>query len=299
MPQDRLVMPSAFWPHTTPVSLDAAYEACRRITQVHSRSFYLTSGLLPADMRRAVRAFYAFCRRSDDLVDVADVDHGYSLDGWTAVARLLTPPPDDAVLVAWADVRRRYRIPQEYPDDLLKGVRMDLTINRYETFDDLWLYCYRVAATVGLVSMHITGFRSAEAIPYAIKAGVALQLTNILRDVGEDARRGRIYLPQEDLRRFGYADEDLRQGIIDDRLRKLMEFEMRRAEALYNEGLLGLRYLSDEGRFAIAAAIKMYRAILDRIRCNGYDVFNRRAYLSTPNKLLMLPGIWWQCRRMQ
>lgn len=299
MSQDRVLNPSAFWPQNTPVTLDSAYEVCRRITEAHSRSFYLTSALLPADMRRAVRAFYAFCRRSDDLVDVADVDHGYSLDGWTAASRSLTAPPDDPVLVAWADVRQRYHIPQEYPDELLEGVRMDLTIHRYETFDDLWLYCYRVAATVGLVSMHITGFRSLAAIPYAIKAGVALQLTNILRDVGEDAARGRIYLPQEDLRRFGYGEADLHCARIDDRFRALMEFEMGRAEHLYDEGCAGLGYLSDEGRFAIASAINVYRAILTKIRRNDYDVFHRRAYLSLADKLLMLPHVWWQCKRMR
>ncbi len=298
MSQERAVIQSGVWPSNMPFTLDAAYEVCRRITAHHSRSFYLTSGLLPGDMKRAVRAFYAFCRRSDDIVDIEGVDHGYSLDGWAALARSLTPPPDDPVLVAWADVRQRYHIPQEYPDDLLEGVRMDLTVKRYATFDDLWLYCYRVAATVGLVSMHITGFKSDEAIPYAVKAGVALQLTNILRDVGEDAARGRIYLPQEDLVRFGYTEDDLLRGVIDDRFRALMDFEIDRAHRLYDEGWQGIRYLSAEGRFAIASAIRVYRAILDRIRVNAYDVFTQRAHLGTYEKLFLLPSTWWECRRL-
>jgi 15-cis-phytoene synthase len=289
--------PDRFWkPVRSEGSLDAAYEVCRRITQHHSRSFYLTSGLLGEDKRRAVRAFYAFCRRSDDLVDVAEVDHGYSLDGWAAVARPLEPPVDDPVLLAWADVRSRYHIPQQYPDELLEGVRMDLTIHRYATFEDLWLYCYRVAATVGLVSMHITGFESDEAIPYAVKAGVALQLTNILRDIGEDAARGRIYLPQEDLRRFDYSEDELLRGVVNDRFKALMEFEMERAERLYEEGLVGIRYLSTDGRFAIASAITVYRAILGCIRANAYDVFTRRAHLGLASKLLILPGVWWRTR---
>ena len=284
------------WPHDLPVGLDTAYEVCRRITEQNSRSFYLTSGLLQSEKRRAVRAFYAFCRCTDDLVDNLEVDHGYSLDGWATASRGLTPPPDDPVLVAWADVRQNFDIPQLYPDELLEGVRMDLTVKRYATFEDLWLYCYRVAATVGLVSMHIVGFKSEAAIPYAIKAGVALQLTNILRDVGEDAARGRIYIPQEDLERFGYTEEDAQSGVVDDRWRRLMEFEMSRAETLYQQGLAGIQYLNRDGRFAISAAIQVYRAIHDRIRAAGYDVFNRRAVVPTAHKLAMLPGIWWQCR---
>ena len=299
MSQERVIAQLGLWPHDMPVNLDAAYEVCRRITEHHSRSFYLTSGLLPPDKRRAVRAFYAFCRRSDDIVDVVHTDHGYSLDGWAAAARGLTPPEDDPVLVAWADTRLRYTIPQQYPDELLEGVRMDLTVHRYPTFEDLWLYCYRVAATVGLVSMHITGFKSEAAVPYAIKAGVALQLTNILRDVGEDAARGRIYLPQEDLARFHVTEDEIMRGVISERFRALMDFQIARAHRLYDEGCQGLHYLLPEGRFAIASAIRVYRAILDRILLNGYDVFTQRAHLGAWAKLSMLPGTWWECRRME
>lgn len=298
MTHDPSVARVGLWPSDGPASLDAAYEVCAKITSQHSKSFYLASALLPQDKRRAVRAFYAFCRRSDDIVDVADVDHGYSLDGWSAASRQAHLQGDDPVLMAWADVRARYDIPQEYIDDLLEGVRMDLTVSRYATFDDLWLYCYRVAATVGLVSMYIVGFSSEDAIPYAIKSGVALQMTNILRDVGEDVERGRIYLPQEDLARFGYTEEDVAQGVIDDRLRGLLEFEMARTEQLYDEGEPGIRLISPDGRFAIASALTMYRGILNRIRVNGYDVFTRRAHVSTAGKLAMLPGTWWQCRQM-
>lgn len=298
MTHDPSVARVGLWPSGGTATLDAAYEVCAKITSHHSRSFYLASGLLPKDKRRAVRAFYAFCRRSDDIVDVADVDHGYSLDGWSAASRPAHPQGDDPVLMAWADVRARYSIPQEYIDDLLEGVRMDLTISRYATFEDLWLYCYRVAATVGLVSMHIVGFSSEDAIPYAIKSGVALQMTNILRDVGEDAERGRIYLPLEDLARFGYTEEDVAQGVIDDRLRSLLEFEMARTEALYDEGAAGIPMISPDGRFAIASALTMYRGILDRIRANGYDVFRQRAHVSTIGKLATLPRAWWQCRQM-
>lgn len=298
MSQNRVVAQVGRWSSDTPMSLEAAYEVCRHITAHYSRSFYLTSGLLPPEKRRAVRAFYAFCRRSDDIVDEAHAEHGYSLDGWAAAARALYPPKNDPVLVAWADVRDRYTIPPQYQEELLEGVRMDLTIQRYATFDELWLYCYRVAATVGLVSMHITGFESEAAIPYAIQAGVALQLTNILRDVGEDAARGRIYLPLEDLVRFGYTEEDVMRGVIDDRFRALMDFQMARAQRLYHEGWQGLKYLSSDGRFAIASAIKVYRAILDRIIANGYDVYTRRAHLGTLSKLAMLPGVWWECRNI-
>ncbi len=299
MTHDPTAVRVGVWPSDRAASLNAAYETCRQITAHHSKSFYLASELLPKDKRRAVRAFYAFCRRSDDIVDVTGVDHGYSLDGWTAAARHAHVPDDDPVLLAWNDTRARYAIPQVYIDELLEGVRMDLTVNRYATFDDLWLYCYRVAATVGLVSMHIVGFSSEDAIPYAIKSGVALQMTNILRDVGEDAQRGRIYLPLEDLERFGYSEHDLMAEVIDARLRNLLDFEMQRTEQLYNEGAQGIPMLSSDGRFAIAAALTMYRGILGRIRANGYDVFTRRAHVSTPGKLAVLPGVWWQCRQMK
>jgi phytoene synthase len=181
-------------------------------------------------------------------------------------------------------------------DELLAGVAMDLTINRYETFADLWLYCYRVASVVGLLVMGITGYTPG-AEPYAIKLGVALQLTNILRDVGEDARRGRVYLPEEDLEHFGLKADDILAGVYDERFQAMMRFQVARAHQLYDESWPGIGLLPPESRFAVAAAGKVYRGILDSLAANEYDAYTRRAYLKLRQKLVQLPMLWWDLRK--
>ncbi len=279
------------------LTLDAAYRQCVEITRINSRSFYLSSQLLPREKRLAVRALYAFCRTSDDTVDRAADDPARALANWVACVHAPHPPIDHPVLLAWDDTVRRYAIPQSLVDELLAGIAMDLTVHRYETFDDLWLYCYRVASVVGLLSMHIIGYRDGAA-PYAVKLGVALQLTNILRDVGEDARRGRIYLPQEDLRRFGLTDDDILHGRRDDRFRALMRFEMERAHALYDESWPGIALLDPDGRMAIAAAAEIYRGILPRIVANHYDVFQKRAYVPLTGKIAILWRTYHKLNRL-
>lgn len=276
-------------------ALVAAEDTCEAITREHSRSFYFATMLLPAPKRRATRVLYAFCRWSDDIVDEPEARLGYSLDGWAARAQANDPNDDHPVLYAWNELRRRYQLPADIIADLLAGMRMDLSQTRYTTFDDLWLYCYRVAATVGLLSMHIVGFREGAA-PHAIRLGVALQLTNILRDVGEDARRGRIYLPQDELAAFGLSDDDLVTGRNDDRWKAFMRFQIARTRQLYEEAWPGIALLHRDGRLAVAAAASVYRAILAKIEANDYDNFTRRAHLSSSEKFLMLPGILWRSR---
>ena len=191
----------------------------------------------------------------------------------------------------------RCSIPSELADDLIAGVRMDLTVDRYDTWDDLWLYAYRVASTVGLMSMYITGADTMDAVPYAVQLGVALQLTNILRDVGEDARAGRIYLPREDMARFGYTEEMLHERIVNQQFIQLMRFQVARARALYEAAAPGIAMLPADSRVAVAAAATVYRGILDKIEAAKYDVFTQRAHLSLTEKLKTLPGIWWTARR--
>ena len=166
--------------------------------------------------------------------------------------------------------------------------------DRYETFEDLATYSYGVASTVGLMSMHIIGFSGADALPFAIKLGLALQMTNILRDVGEDWRRGRLYLPLEELAHFGLTEADIAAGVVDDRWRAFMRFQLDRTRQLYEEAWPGIGKLHKDGRFAIAAAAGLYRAILPKIEANDYDVFNNRAFVSTWGKLRLLPGLWWR-----
>ena len=276
--------------------LERAYARCESITAAHSRSFYLASGLLPAEKRRAVRALYAFCRVSDDIVDCPDGDAAATLAAWRQRALAAEPPASDLVAMAWADTRLRYRIPIRYAEQLLDGVGRDVRQKRYRTFEELAEYAYGVASTVGLMSMHIIGFASPEALPYAIKLGVALQLTNILRDVGEDWRAGRLYLPAEELARFELAESDLAAGRVDERWRAFMRYQIERNRRLYAEAWPGIALLNPDGRFAIATAGELYRAILADIEAHDYDVFTRRAHVSGPLKLLSLPGIWWRNR---
>jgi phytoene synthase len=271
-------------------SLDDAYHLCDSITRQHSRSFFLSSQFLPPEKRRAIRALYAFCRTSDDIVDNAGGAASSALARWVGRVQASRPPPDDPVLLAWHDTATHYRVPSALVDELLAGLAMDLLISRYPTFADLWLYCYRVASVVGLMTMRVVGHKDG-ATPYAVRLGVALQLTNILRDVGEDAARGRIYLPQEDLARFGLRDEDILGGRRDQRFRALMRFEIARAHTLYEEAWPGIAMLSDDSRFAVGAAAEIYRGILGKIVANDYDVFTRRAHLSLAEKLLLLPRI--------
>jgi phytoene synthase len=282
--------------HTAEVSLAQAYQYCKQLTQENSRSFYFSSQLLPADKRRSIQALYAFCRCSDDLVDQNQQQSDSALVEWVRMLRA-KPPNDHAVLLAWHDVVQRYRIPQRLSDELLAGVAMDLLVNRYETFCELWLYCYRVASVVGLMAMEIIGY-DAGAEPYAIKLGMALQMTNILRDVGEDAQRGRIYLPQEDMRRFGLRDEDILAGRLDDRFREMMRFQIQRTDALYEAAWPGIALLSSDSRFAIGAAAQVYRGILRKIEANDYDVFGKRAYTSGFEKLACVPTVFRQLRAL-
>ena len=265
-----------------------AIAACEAITAEYSRSFYLATSLLPREKRRAMRVLYAFCRTADNLAD-GDVEQ--------PEARLLElrkgiaghhALSGDAVLTAWSGIQAGYRIPLCYAEQLLDGVERDLAQVRYHTFEDLSVYCYGVASTVGLMSMHITGFSDRRAIPYAIKLGVALQLTNILRDVGEDWNSGRFYLPLDELAAFGMEEYDVAAARVDDRWRNFMGFQIARARRLYAEAMPGISLLHPDGRFAVAAAAFLYKGILDDIEAHDLNVFTRRAFVSRGRKLGLL-----------
>ncbi len=271
--------------------LRRAYACCDSITASHSRTFFLATHFLPPAKRRAIRALYAFCRTSDDLVDCPETARDGAWDLWRKVSTSPAPPRHDLVAVAWADARSRYRIPIRYAVQLLDGVGRDRCQTRYATFEDLATYAYGVASTVGLMSMHVIGFSGSEAVPYAIKLGLALQVTNILRDVGEDWRMGRVYLPQDELAAYGLGEADLERGRVDGRWRAFMRFQIERNRQLYAEARPGIAMLDWDGRFAVAAAAGLYCAILDDIQEHDYDVFHRRAHLSAGEKLLRLPSI--------
>jgi 15-cis-phytoene synthase len=278
--------------------LQAAYRRCDEITKANSRTFYMASGLLPQDKRNAARALYAFCRVTDNIVDnnPSLENIRIDLDDWRERVTTSHTNTNDPVILAWADAQARYHIPHGYAEQLIDGVARDLNQKRYATFAELAEYSYGVASTVGLMAMHIIGFSSEEAIPYAVKLGVALQLTNILRDVAEDWRAGRLYLPQDELTAFGLGEDDVANGRLDKRWTDFMRFQIDRNRRLYDESLPGIRMLNADGRFAIAAAAELYRAILGDIEAHQCDVFSRRAFVPLPGKLARLPRIWWQSR---
>ena len=283
-------------PDINPTWLAQAYRHCAELTAFHSRTFYLASGLLPAEKRRAVRALYAFCRVSDDLVD-CDEDRGRGdLAGWRQSVLASRPAENDLVALAWADTRIRYGIPVCLIEQFFAGVERDLSRSRYETFDELAEYAYGVASTVGLMVMHIVGYAAPQAIPYAVKLGVALQLTNILRDVAEDWQAGRLYLPREELAHFGLDESDIAAGRIDERWNAFMRFQIARNRQLYAAAAPGIHLLHPEGRFAVAAAADLYQAILSDIERHAGDVFSRRAHVGALGKLRRLPSIWWRSR---
>jgi phytoene synthase len=287
---------SPVWrPTTDPALLERAYAHCASLTAHYSHTFYTATSMLPVEKRRAMRALYAFCRVSDDLVDGKCAPS--TLRAWRNRALMSQPPPTDLVATAWADTRGRFQIPGRYAEQLIEGVARDLHQTRYATFADLTTYAYGVASTVGLMSMYIIGFAGSLAIPYAVKLGVAFQLTNILRDVAEDWRAGHVYLPQDELAAHGLADADLARGQVDERWRAFMRAQIASNRHLYAEAWPGIGLLHRDGRLAVAAAGEFYRAILGDIERHDYNVFRHRGHLSAWGKLCRLPGIWWHLPR--
>jgi len=287
------------------VSLDEAYERCRQITAKYSKTFYLGTLLMPEAKRRAIWAVYVWCRRTDELVDGpgAALTTPETLDEWERhLESVFDGNPQDAYDVALLDTLERFPMDIQPFRDMIAGQRMDLYRSRYETFEELNLYCYRVAGTVGLMSTVVMGVSSDRAsapwssqepptVPYqeAIALGIANQLTNILRDVGEDARRGRIYLPLEDLSTFNYTEAELMAGVVNDRWRALMKFQIQRARQFYADAERGIPMLSPDARWPVWAALMLYSRILNVIERNQYDVFRRRAYVPSLSKLACLP----------
>ncbi len=272
--------------------LSVAYEHCRKIAQNKSKTFYTASRLIGTEKRAAIWALYAFCRSVDDLVDESSADSTEYLAQWQLYTLHGLAPLHNPTALAWCRTLMEYHIPKQYAIQLIEGVSRDIHQHRYESFADLTTYCYGVASTVGLMAMHIIGFSGKEAIPYAVKLGVALQMTNILRDVGEDWQRGRLYLPLDELAEFNLGEQDMAEGIVDDRWRNFMRFQIERTRRLYAESMPGIAMLNPEGRFAIAAAAQLYSAILGDIEIHDYNVFDRRAHVSKWGKLRRLPSIW-------
>ncbi len=275
--------------------LRGAYRHCCEETRRAASNFYFAFATLPRGRREAIYAVYALLRRWDEIADSSGPLEGKrrALEGQRELIRALyresTPVHvdigDDPVLLAAGDVIRRYGIPRRYFEEVLEGLELDLRKRRYRTFEELRKYCYGVAGAVGLISLEIFGYRDLRAKAHAVDLGIAMQLTNILRDLKEDLERDRIYLPQEELERFGYSEEELHQQLVNEQFRELMRFQVARAREHFQRGLRLLRYLPLRSRPCPAVLAGIYQRVLERIEARGYDVFSSRVGLSPQEKL--------------
>ncbi len=290
---------------TVPISperLAESFRHCEMVAKTQARNFYFSFVTLPPERKAAMCAIYAFFRYSDDVSDeaAADSTKAAEMQKWRlALDRALAGDYGDSlILPAFHATVLKYQIPGRYFHELINGTEMDLTKTRYETWEELHGYCYRVASVVGFVCLHVWGFDEADgkAMEYAEACGLAFQLTNILRDVKEDANRDRIYLPAEDLRQFGVSEEDLKQGLLTESFRNLMRFEADRAKSYYKLAHELFPLVHTHGRPTLSIMLKIYRGILDSIERNDYDVHSRRARVSTPKKLGIVAEAWLRSR---
>ncbi|HEY4902046.1 MAG TPA: phytoene/squalene synthase family protein [Candidatus Sulfotelmatobacter sp.] len=304
------------WTATAP-QLAMAYSVCRGITRTAAKNFYYAFLLLPRRKRESLCAVYAFMRRCDDITDDPTLtlpERRRKLDQWLDGLHLAQQhhPTDDPIFLALTDTQRRYQIPAGLLDDLAMGTAMDIqqvsfeesedeplfalqpSLVRYRTFEDLHVYCYRVASVVGLVCIHVFGYRDPRAEPLAERCGLAFQLTNIIRDVKEDAALGRVYLPAEDLAKFGLSAEDLLAAPDPARLRLVLNMEADRAREFYQAGDELIPYVAEDSQPALWVLINIYRRLLEKIAERQYDVFTAKVSLTVSEKLRILGKGFWQ-----
>ncbi|HEY6765982.1 MAG TPA: phytoene/squalene synthase family protein [Candidatus Sulfotelmatobacter sp.] len=304
------------WTAAAP-QLVMAYSVCRGITRTAAKNFYYAFLLLPRRKRESLCAVYAFMRRCDDITDDPALtlpERRRKLDLWLNSLHRAQQncPTDDPILLALTDTQRRYQISAGLLDELAQGTAMDIqeapldeaedeplfalrpSLIRYGTFEDLRLYCYRVASVVGRVCIHIFGYRDPQAEDLAERCGLAFQLTNIIRDVKEDAQLGRIYLPEEDLVKFGLSPDDLLGTPSLAHFRPLLSYEADRAREYYRSGDELIPFIAEDSRPALWVLINIYRRLLEKIAERQYDVFTSRISLTVPEKLRILAKGLWQ-----
>ncbi|KAE8036973.1 hypothetical protein FH972_009602 [Carpinus fangiana] len=285
-------------PEFQPLFLEEAYESCRKICAEYAKTFYLGTLLMTEERQKAIWAIYVWCRRTDELVDGPNA--GYMspavLDRWEErLQDIFYGRPYDMHDAALADTVFKFPLDIKPFKDMIEGMRMDTRKCRYENFQELYLYCYYVAGTVGLMSVPVMGIApdslvSAQCVyNAALYLGIGNQLTNILRDVGEDASRGRVYLPQDELAQFGLRDNDVFSGKVTDRWREFMKEQITRARFYFNLAEVGASQLDKASRWPVWSSLLLYRMILDSIESNDYDNLTKRAYVGRTKKLLMLP----------
>lgn len=271
--------------------LKKAYAYCKDLTNKCGPNFALGFYFLPKEKRMAVYAVYSFSRYVDDIVDELKdkANMQTMLDKWEHyLDRAYEGKGDHPITIALADSVKRYNIPKQPFRDLIKGCKMDLTIKRYRTFDDLLEYCDKVASTISILSLSIFGYTDKKAQRFGKDLSTALQLTNIIRDVGEDVDRGRIYIPLEDMERFNYTEEDLLAKKNNANFKRLMKFQIERARHYYQSAFNLLPFIKADSRFATLLMGAVYVKILDEIEANDYDVFTKRAKLSKFKKVVLV-----------
>src|SRR5262245_61134375 len=286
----------------TSLSLSDAQAYCTALTKKSGSNFYYSFLFLPRKRRAAMYTVYAFCKEVDNAVDEPPVGSNphEELRRWqTEIEAAYRGTPNFPVTVSLASHVKQLSIPQAYFDELIKGVEMDLTASRYQSFQDLSLYCYRVASVVGLICLHIFGPTSARAQDYAVALGMAFQLTNILRDIGADAAQGRIYLPQEDLQKFGCTEQAILQRQEIAEVRTLIRFESTRAHEYYAKAQAAFEGLPacDQKALTVAEIMRaVYFRLLKQIEDPKHQIFGPRARLTTGRRLAMALGVWLRSR---
>jgi len=265
------------------------YRSAQAITKKFAKTYYFASRFLPKDKRYAAYSIYAICRISDESVDdnkgIANTEKlmqiKKDIDLVYAGAAL-----DDNLLSVFKTAINRYQIPKDYFDKLIEGMEMDLNKQHYANFNELYEYCYRVAGVVGLIMLKIFGYNDPQAKQHAVSLGIAMQLTNILRDIKEDLQRGRIYLPEDEMRKFGVTESNIWEEKIDESFKDLLRFQIKRAREYYVNSSQGAKLINDaKSRFVVLAMKEIYSKILDAIEDNGYDVFSRRVQVSNIKKI--------------
>ncbi|MCP9292647.1 phytoene/squalene synthase family protein [Gracilimonas sediminicola] len=281
--------------------LKGAYSHCRGITKKHAKTFYMATRFLPNEKQRGIFAIYGLCRYLDDLVDEAEdlihdqkitvdqVDEKLEMFKQRLIDVYDGRIVDDPILTAFSDTLKKYQISMDLPFLLMDGVKTDLVKSRFKDFEEVYDYSYKVASVVGLMTSEVFGYVDDKALDYAVDLGIAMQLTNILRDIGEDLRRGRIYIPQNELDEFGIKEDELFSYTLDEKFKSLMEFQINRAREYYAKADKGIALLSSDSRLPVYLARHNYGRILDKIEQNDYNVFDHRAYLNYTEKLSILP----------
>ncbi len=278
------------------MTVPESYAFCEGVAKSQAKNFYVTFLLLKPEQRQAMCAIYAFMRYCDDLSDDAGIaDRAAAIARWSddLHAALAGKAPDNPIWPAFVDSVERFKIPHQYFDDMITGVSSDLEPRRVQTFDELYRYCYHVASVVGLTIIHVFRFESPQALELAEKCGIAFQLTNILRDVREDADNDRIYWPAEDLQRFGVAPEDLRRTTLTPALKKMLAFEAQRARAYYEESRPLIELVSPGSRASLRALIGIYSRLLEKIVAADYDVLSQRVRVPNWEKFWILFRSRW------